>query len=548
MSVLEPDTTPATSIFSGLEGVSNTGALGVGGLACARTSPEYLTGILRHLKEDLGFGHLSLLTAVDGADGDPLDLVYALTRQSDTTTVVVKVAVPDGTEAPSICELWPGASPLEREVFDLFGVRFSGHPNLTRILLRDDFEGHPLRKDYEMDPEGVSAEKVAEACASLGDTQTFEAPPSDGSSPLRSERLVLNMGPQHPSMHGVLHLWLALDGEVVVEAHPTHGYLHRCIEKICEIRPYKTCIALLDRADYVSGFHTELAYLLALEEIMGIEVTPKAQYLRVLFSELCRISSHQTWLTACGLDVGALTPFLFAFNYRERIADVYEAVTGSRMMFNYFRPGGVAADLPAGVADQILDIVTTFDQQADEYEALLTDNEIFRARTRGVGVISPQTIVDHCVTGPMARASGIDVDLRRDEPYAAYGDFDVHVPVCEVGDTYDRYIVRIAEMREAARLARLALEGMPEGDVCSPGVPRVLRPPEGSAYRRVESPRGELGVFLVSHGTTSPWRLKVRSPALSNLHVVTAVLPGCVIGDAIAVTGSVDVVMGEIDR
>jgi len=548
VSVLDPDTTPATSVFAGIAGVSNTGSLGVGGLACARTTPSHLLGALGSLKSERGFEHLSLLTAVDGSEGEPLDLVYAVTRRTDATTAMLKVSLPEESlEVPTISGLWAGAAPLEREVYDLFGVRFTEHPDLCRIVLRDDFVGHPLRKSFGMSPEGVGACEVQAAIASHGEQQHFRTD-VDGDPALRSERIVLNMGPQHPSMHGVLHLWLALEGEVVVDSRPSHGYLHRCIEKLCEQRSYKACIAMMDRADYVSGFHTELAYLLALEEIASIEVTPRAQYLRVLFSELCRITSHHTWFAACGLDVGALTPFLYAFKYRERIIDVYEAVTGGRMMFNYFRPGGAKADLPDGIADEIHDILTTFDAQVDEYEALLTNNEIFRARTRGVGVITPETALDYCLTGPMARASGLDVDLRRDEPYAAYADFDIKVPVGPVGDTFDRYTVRIAEMRESARLALLALEGMPDGPVVNPDVPRVLRPAAGSAYRRVESPRGELGIYLVSHGDTSPWRLKIRSPAFSNLHVAPAVLTGCRMGDVVAVMGSVDVVMGEIDR
>jgi len=369
-----------------------------------------------------------------------------------------------------------------------------------------------------------------------------------GDPVLKSDRIILNMGPQHPSMHGVLHLWLALEGEQVMGAEATHGYLHRCIEKLCETRSYKACTALLDRCDYVSGFHTELAFLLGAEELAELEVPSKAEYLRVIFSELVRITSHHTWLTAVTLDIGALTPFLYAFKYRERIIDVFEAVTGGRMMFNYFRPGGVKDDMPAGTAERLREYLTGLDASIDGFEALLTTNEIFRNRTCGVGIISPQTILDYCVTGPMARASGVDIDLRRDEPYAAYADFDVRVPLGEVGDTFDRYTVRIAEMRESARLAIQALDGMPEGDFVTPGVPRALRPPVGAAYRRVESPRGELGVYLESDGTAQPWRLKIRSPAMSNLHVTPAVLPGLPVGDIIAIMGSTDIVMGEIDR
>ncbi len=511
-------------------------------------SAEDLVRTLTALRDEGGYAHLSLLTAVDGVDGAPLEMVYGLTRRSDAATTVVKVPLPESAlSVPTISGLWAGANPLEREVYDLFGVRFDGHPNLDRIVLRDDFVGHPLRKGFALAEGGVSAEQVATAVESHGDRVTFGAP-GGGDPVLRSERIVLNMGPQHPSMHGVLHLWVALEGETVLDCMPTHGYLHRCIEKLCESHSYKACIPLMDRADYVSSFHTEHAFMLAAEELAGIEVTPKAEYLRVLFNELCRITSHHTWFAACGLDLGALTPFLYAFRYRERINDVYEAVTGSRMMFNYLRPGGVKSDLPAGLYGEIRDIVTTFDAQVDEYEALLTNNEIFRFRSRGVGAIPPTTILDYCVTGPMARASGVGIDLRRDEPYSAYGDFDVRVPLGEVGDTFDRYTVRIAEMRESARIALAALEGLPEGPFVAPNVPRVFKPPAGTAYRRVESPRGELGVYLVSDGSASPWRLKIRSPAFSNLHVAPAVLKGCRIGDVVAVLGSVDVVMGEIDR
>jgi NADH-quinone oxidoreductase subunit D len=239
---------------------------------------------------------------------------------------------------------------------------------------------------------------------------------------------------------------------------------------------------------------------------------------------------------------------LFSFRDREAILDFFEEITGGRMMFNYFRPGGVKSDMPPGCAERLHAYLETVDASLDGYEALLTSNEIFRNRTCGIGVISPQTILDYGVTGPMARASGVDIDLRRDEPYAAYADFDVRVPLGANGDTFDRYTVRVAEMRESARLAMLALEGLPEGDFVTPGVPRALKPPAGSAYRRVESPRGELGVYLESDGTAQPWRMKIRSPAFSNLHVTPAVLAGRRVSDVIAIMGSVDVVMGEIDR
>ncbi|MBI5231095.1 MAG: NADH-quinone oxidoreductase subunit D [Coriobacteriales bacterium] len=569
-------------VFEQLAGVADRCILGPGEIPCARTSPEDLIDVIRTLRDQRGFTHLTLLTAEElqppkPADGEQteaappaspagareqlpqtgLDMIYGLTRAADGTTIIVRVALEDGSLAvPTLSHIWAGAEQLEREVYDLFGVHFDGHPNLRRIVLRDDFVGHPLRKAFDTNG-GVSSEAVVEAVKSPGDAPFEETrrpnSPSEearlaGDPVLHSERLVLNMGPQHPSMHGVLHLWLALDGEQVMASEPTHGYLHRCIEKLCESLNYKACTALLDRSDYVSGFHTELAHILALEELMGIESTPKADYLRVMLGELVRITSHHTWFAAAGLDTGALTPFLYAFIDREKILDFFEAITGARMMFNYFRPGGVKADMPAGLAEEMKAYLKTFDKQVDECESLLTGNEIFRARTRGVGLLSPQAVIDHCVTGPMARASGIDIDLRRDEPYAAYDRIPVNVATAMVGDTFDRYTVRVAEMRESARIALAALEGMPEGPCVNPDVPRAIKPPPGAAYRRVESPRGELGVYLVSDGSAQPWRLKVRSPAFSNLHSAPTLLNGGRIGDVVAVLGSVDVVMGEIDR
>ncbi len=556
----------------GVEGLEAHDVLGPGGLATALTSPERLVSTLERLRDERGFTHLTLLTArecvpedAQETDTGGVDLVYGLSRHSDHTTVIVTVPLAeDALCAPTISCLWPGANPLEREVYDLFGVVFEGHPDLTRIVLRDDFVGHPLRKSFELSPNGVSAEEVLAAAATHGDIlpdgaspegpcatdqlSPFAAAALPGDPELRSERLILNMGPQHPSMHGVLHLWLALDGEQVVAAQPTHGYLHRCIEKLCEARTYRACTTLMDRCDYVSGFQTELALMLALEELAGIESTPKADYIRVLMSELVRITSHHTWYAAAGLDTGALTPFLYAFIDRELIVDFFEEVTGARMMFNYLRPGGVKDDIPPASAARMLDYLKGFDRAVDEYEALLTNNEVFRARTRGIGILEPRDAVAYGVTGPMARASGVDIDVRRDEPYSAYDRIPVNVALAEVGDTFDRYTVRIAEMRESARIARAALEGMPEGPHVAEGVGRVIRPPRGAAFRKVESSRGELGIYVVSDGGPQPWRLKVRSPAFSNLHVAPLLLEGLRIGDVVAVLGSVDVVMGEIDR
>lgn len=556
MSAVSPTPLETRPALDGLAGVTDVDTLGPGGMPCGTTTEEALLGVVSALRDDRGFTHLSCLTAVDGLEA--LEMVYVLTRPDDRAHAAIKVPLsPSDARVPSLVSLWAGAEWLEREVYDLFGVTFTGHPDLRRILLLDDFAGHPLRKSFVAGEPAVR--ELPQPGSTLGDEiaeaaqrELFHhAPPVQSpvvGAGLRSERIILNMGPQHPSTHGVLHLLLALEGEVVTASEPSIGYLHRCIEKLCESHTYKQCIPMLDRADYVSGFHTELAFCLAAEELAGIEVPPKADYLRVLFGEMCRITSHLVWLGAYGADLGAITPFLYCFREREAALDLFEEATGARMMFNYFRVGGVKADLPPGLAEKMRAFLGGMERAIDEYEALLTDNEIFRVRTCGVGPITARMIEDYCVTGPMARASGVDVDLRRDEPYAAYGDFDVAVPTATNGDCFDRYVVRVAEMRESTRLALAALDGIPEGDHIASGLPRTLKPPAGEAYRRVESPRGELGIYLVSDGSAEPWRMKLRSPALSNLHVVPATLEGRRMGDVVAVIGSVDVVMGEIDR
>ncbi|HET6352337.1 MAG TPA: NADH-quinone oxidoreductase subunit C [Coriobacteriia bacterium] len=560
-------TAPATiaPVFENLPGLVDVGVMGPGGMPLAHTTRDSFETVVEMLRER-GFAHLEFLTAQERSGEEPgVEMLYGFTRRADLTRVVLAVPLAeDDLEIETLSWLWPGAAVLEREVFDLFGVAFEGHPALKRIVLRDDFEGHPLRKSFELVEGGVTAEQVAKALESHGVAPTslgadggrqayfdpFEHL-AGGDPALKSQRMVINIGPQHPSTHGVLHVYLAIDGEQVVGAEPTQGYLHRCIEKLCETRTYKAMPAMLDRCDYVSAFHAELAYSLAMEELLGIESTPRADYLRVLMGELVRITSHHTWFAAAGLDTGALTPFLFAFIDRELILDFFEEVTGGRMMFNYIRPGGVKEDMPEGAADKIRGFLDTFTHRMDECEALLTGNEIFRLRTRGIGFLDPAEVEPWCITGPVARASGIDIDLRRDEPYAAYDRMKINVPLAYSGDTYDRYTVRVAEMREAGRLALEALNALEgiEGPHINPDVPRVIKPEAGTAaYGRVESPRGELGVLVISDGTDKPWRLKVRSPAMSNLHCAPVILQNTKVGDVVAVLGSVDIVMGEIDR
>jgi NADH-quinone oxidoreductase subunit C/D len=521
--------------------------LGPGGLPCFRVPSGDVAQAAARLAGDCGFSRLGCLTAVDTSEN--LEMVYTFERPEDRRQVVLKAVLGyDEPDVPTLTSIWPGADWLEREVHDLFGVRFAGHPRLRRLLLTDDFEGHPLLKSFGRteDEEGAAPALRARRLPATDHPSPLDVWGRE-SAGLRTERIILNMGPQHPSTHGVLHVLLALEGEVVTASEPSIGYLHRCIEKLCESRTYKQCISLMDRADYVSGFHTELAMVEAAEELACVHVPRKAEYLRVLMCELVRIASHLVWVGTYGLDLGALTPFLYCFKEREQLLDILEEATGGRMMFNYFRVGGVKEDLPPGLAAKMRTFLTGFDEAVDEYESMLTSNEIFYRRTKGVSPMTVEQADAFCVTGPMRRASGVAQDLRRDAPYSAYGDFGVRVPTGREGDCYDRYLVRIAELRESARIALAALDGMPEGEHMG-DVPRVFKPPAGEAYRRVESPRGELGVYLVSDGSTQPWRLKIRSPALSNLHVMPALLEGLRMGDVVATVGSIDVVLGEIDR
>ncbi len=368
-----------------------------------------------------------------------------------------------------------------------------------------------------------------------------------GVDSLATDRLVVNMGPQHPSTHGVLRVLLELDGEEVTAGEAVIGYLHRGIEKLAESRRYSAVGTLMDRGDYVSGIHNELAFALAAEKIAGIEVPRRANWLRVLMGEINRIASHLVWYGTMGLDTGAMGQFLYAVRDRENLLDILEDVTGQRMMFNYVRPGGVVADITTTAEKKIRDFLATIDGYLDEHEALLGGNEIFQGRMRGVGVIDKNMAVAFGLSGANLRASGVSFDVRRDLPYAAYDEMEFSVPMSEVGDCYARYLVRMSELRQAVRMVRQCMDGLPEGDFTAK-VPKVLRPPAGEAYASVESPRGELGVHLVSDGTEHPYRMRYNPPALYALQVGESILPGNLLADSVVILGSLDVVLGEIDR
>ena len=359
--------------------------------------------------------------------------------------------------------------------------------------------------------------------------------------------LMVNMGPQHPSTHGVFRLVLWIDGERVTRAEPHIGYLHRGSEKLCEGEQYSQIITLFDRLDYISNLNCELAFCLAVEKLMGLEVPDRASYIRVILCELNRIASHMLFYGVYGLDVGAMTPILYGFRERERIQSLFESVTGARMMHNYIRVGGVKEDLPEDFVDRLTGLTAQLRAGIDECDELLTNNEMFLARTKGIGSISGPDGIDFGLTGPALRAAGVLDDVRVSEPYSIYDRFDYGIPVGTHGDCWDRYYVRIEEMRQSLKIVDQAMEQMEPGPV-SAKVRRIARPPKGEVYLRTESPRGDFGVYLVSDGSDKPYRVKVRAPSFANLQALQHMLRDAYVADTVVILGSIDIVLGEVDR
>ena len=366
-------------------------------------------------------------------------------------------------------------------------------------------------------------------------------------TPLPAEReLFVNMGPQHPSTHGVLRLMLRVDGERVLGLKPDVGYLHRCFEKIAERRQVTMVIPYTDRTDYLAAITSEWAYVLAAEKLMGVEVPERAEYIRVIVGELQRIASHLLWFGAFALDLGATTAFLYAFRERESLFDIFQKLTGARMLYNYLRVGGVRNDLYDGFADDVLRFLNLLEDKLREYNNLLTGNRIFETRTKGVGVITKEQAIAYGASGPVLRGSGVPHDLRKAHPYSVYDRFEFGVPVGEHGDVYSRYVVRMQEFYESMKIIRQALKTIPGGPWMGE-VPRRMKL-TGDVYTRVESPRGEVGVYLVGDGTDQPYRCHYRSPCFVHLQLLEPMGVGHLIADMVAIIGSIDIVMGEVDR
>jgi NADH-quinone oxidoreductase subunit D/NADH-quinone oxidoreductase subunit C/D len=545
---------------------------------------EKLIEVATYLRDQLGYDFLSSVTGVDYFPEDIMEVVYHAFRSVGGSALVFKVQTSrDNSVVPSLYSVYPGVDLQEREAWDLLGIQFDGHPDLRRILLWEGFNGYPLRKDWKeayyeedgkpfksrwpdgqvhrfedtipfsnnvdypagFDPDTWAPDNDSKLYASLSRSKL-----PDGSSALKTDTVVVNMGPQHPSTHGVFRVVVALEGERVVGLKPVMGYLHRNHEKIGERNTFLQNMPFTDRLDYLSSMSNNFGYALAVEKLIGVKPPERAEYLRVIMAELTRISNH---IFAIGMflnDLGAyFTPSLYAIEERELILDIFEAVSGSRMMCNYFRFGGVARDLPSGVIEKIRGMVNErLPRRIDELDLFLTNNEIIRSRTMGVGVLTPEQAIGFSAAGPVLRASGVPYDIRRADPYSIYDRFDFDVAVRYHGDTYDRYLIRIDEMRQSLRILQQAVRDLPQGPV-QEGKPQYqVRVPAGEAYGRVEGPKGELGYYVVSNGKPNPWRYHVRAPSFINLTGFETMCVGNKIADVVAVLGSVDIVLGETDR
>jgi len=516
-----------------------------------------------------------LVRHTNGRTGCDFSLTYHLLSLDRNEDVRLRVPLTlDNLRVPSIVSLWPSANWYEREVFDMFGITFDGHPNLRRIYMPVSWQGHPLRKDHparatELTPYSLPEEEEFRQYTAM------EFDPADWGMESRHgdvDFMFLNLGPQHPGTHGLLRLILQLDGEEIVDVVPDIGYHHRGAEKMGERQSWHSYIPYTDRVDYLGGVLNNLPYVMAAELLAGIEVPDRAKVIRVMMCELFRISSHLVWYGTFAQDIGALSPVFYMFSDRERILSIVQAVTGGRMHPSWFRIGGVAQDLPRGWDRLVLDFLDYLPPRLVEYDRMVMRNRIFRARTVGIGRYSAHEAVQWGVTGPGLRACGVEWDLRKKRPYSGYDQFDFEIPVAEGGDCYDRAVVRVEEMRQSVRIIRQCVENMPPGDYKSrhPLATPPLKEsttrdietlinhflnvswgpviPQGEALGRVEGAKGIMSYSLVSDGGTMPYRVHLRTPSFPHMQMVPSISRGLMIPDLMAILGSVDFVLGDVDK
>ena len=538
-----------------------------GDMQTFRVDRAVLPELAGHLKNDPALD-FKLLLDVCGVDHpgseERFEAVYHLTSLEHGHRIRLKVPVTEADPViPSVFGVWKAADWFEREAYDMFGLRFEGHPNLKRILCHPSFRGHALRKDYDPGQRWLLREGEQDEPAWAREAMEDED---------RFETQVLNLGPSHPATHGTLRTVVRLDGEVITQAEAEIGYLHRCFEKMAEQHTWNQVIPYTDRLNYCSSMMNGVGYALAVEQLLGIEAPPRAQLVRIILSELSRVMDHIVDIGANLNDIGAMTPFLYMYEAREEIYSVLEACSGARLTVSYVRIGGLASDVPADFAEAVGYLLRRIPGLIDDMERLITENRIFRGRTEGVGVMSAEEAVDWGWTGPVLRACGVPYDVRKAHPYLGYETFDFKVPVSHAGDTYARYLVRVEELRQSLRLVEQALSRLEPGPVITDDHHVALPPkdkvytemesliwhfklimegmkvPAGETYGYTEGANGELGFYAISDGGGSPYRLKVRPPCFAIFQAYPHMLAGHMIPDAVAILGSLNIIAGELDR
>ena len=525
---------------------------------------DEIVPLLRHLKDG---GHFDFLMDVCGVDyptrAKRFDVVYHLFNSKSGRRLRIKAQVGENEQIDSVIGVWRGADWFEREAYDMFGIVFRGHPNLRKILTHHQFVGHPLRKDYE-------ADQQQHCTVSMG--VHFDNTSEQAGDVLDERFIPINIGPSHPAMHGTLRVMAELDGETIVRANCEIGYLHRCFEKMAETHPYNQVIPYTDRLNYCSAPMNNVGYCKTVEKLLGLTIPPKAQAMRVILCELSRIIDHIIAVGTGGVDLGALTAFFHLFTYREKVYTLFEKLCGARLTVAMTRVGGMAQDAPEGWFDDVLAFCKEMRAGVDEISSLMIDNKIFIKRTKDVLPVSAADAIQWGYTGPLLRATGVGLDLRKTAPYYGYDQLDFDVPVGTNGDIYDRYLVRIEEMKQSIRIVEQVCKNVPSGDytVRDRGVVlpekkdvygnieglmnhfmlviKGLRPPPGETYDATEAANGELGFYLVSDGSGNPYRLKVRPPCFAIYQSFPTVVKGGFLADAIATVASMNVIAGELDR
>ncbi len=521
-----------------------------------------LEKLCKFLKEKQGFDHLTSIAAVDrsgmvtGMRGKQLlyyndyEVVYHTWSHSKKTLVEIKTDVPRNNPIlPSVTDVWSTANWQEREAFDLMGVKFSGHPDLRRILMPEWWKGHPLRKDYEMAPGKwfLSDEDEEEEYVLDHQKPVF---PLDLNLPekVKAEQIsemILRIGPVHPGNHGPWLINVKLDGEIIVDLDPQIGYMHRGLEKIAENRTWTQYLPLSDRYCWLTALSNNLSYVLAVEDILDVEAPPRAQYLRTIMLELNRLASHLLWLAAMGIDLGNLSGFFYTFREREWMLDLLERAAGNRMNYNYGRFGGVIFDVDDKFVEKAKKTMKIFRPRLEEYIDLFDGSSIWHIRTKGVGTLNSKDAKDLGLTGPLLRSTGVKADTRKDDPYAAYPELDFEIPTSKEGDVYASYEVRMEEMRISSEIIDQALDNLPKGPVQS-DLGRIE--PVGEGISRIEEPRGEIATYIIGDGGDKPYRLRVRAPEYINVSALAHMSRGYKIADLIAIIGGIDPCLGGIDR